>query len=236
MWCPKCRNEYKEGYTVCADCGELLVEELPAESDEDIQPVFDNVDMENITQEEAMAKLQQLRESAELAEHLSNVKKEMLDYEHFEKASEKAENYRSSAYALLFVGILGIVFLVLCYLKVLPINVTNNIIMVICMAVIFGGFVFLGIRSFAASKGFDDAAKDEDQLTESILSYFKNSVRCEDVDSRLSDEEKDNTNEMLFFARSTVLREMITEQFGEQTESYLDEMVELIYSRMFEGA
>ena len=27
-WCPKCRNEYKDGYTVCADCGTTLVASL----------------------------------------------------------------------------------------------------------------------------------------------------------------------------------------------------------------
>ena len=27
-WCPKCKNEYKEGYTVCADCGSQLVASL----------------------------------------------------------------------------------------------------------------------------------------------------------------------------------------------------------------
>ena len=27
-WCPKCKNEYKEGYTVCADCGTELVASL----------------------------------------------------------------------------------------------------------------------------------------------------------------------------------------------------------------
>ena len=27
-WCPKCKNEYKEGYTVCADCGSQLVDSL----------------------------------------------------------------------------------------------------------------------------------------------------------------------------------------------------------------
>lgn len=27
-WCPKCKNEYKEGYTVCADCGSALVDSL----------------------------------------------------------------------------------------------------------------------------------------------------------------------------------------------------------------
>jgi len=28
MWCPKCKIEYREGITVCADCGTELVEEL----------------------------------------------------------------------------------------------------------------------------------------------------------------------------------------------------------------
>jgi len=27
-WCPNCKNEYKPGYTVCADCGATLVETL----------------------------------------------------------------------------------------------------------------------------------------------------------------------------------------------------------------
>ena len=30
-WCPKCRNEYREGFTVCADCGVELVDVLGEE-------------------------------------------------------------------------------------------------------------------------------------------------------------------------------------------------------------
>ncbi len=30
-WCPKCKNEYREGFRVCADCGCELVETLPEE-------------------------------------------------------------------------------------------------------------------------------------------------------------------------------------------------------------
>ena len=26
-WCPKCKSEYREGFTVCADCGSTLVDE-----------------------------------------------------------------------------------------------------------------------------------------------------------------------------------------------------------------
>jgi hypothetical protein len=32
-YCPACREEYREGFTVCADCGAGLVETLPAEGD-----------------------------------------------------------------------------------------------------------------------------------------------------------------------------------------------------------
>lgn len=38
MWCPKCKNEYVEGITLCADCGVELVDELPEETDE-VKPV-----------------------------------------------------------------------------------------------------------------------------------------------------------------------------------------------------
>jgi len=29
VWCPKCRWEYREGFTVCTDCGSALVDSLP---------------------------------------------------------------------------------------------------------------------------------------------------------------------------------------------------------------
>lgn len=31
MFCPKCKAEYRAGFTRCADCGENLVEQLPSE-------------------------------------------------------------------------------------------------------------------------------------------------------------------------------------------------------------
>ncbi len=35
-WCPKCKNEYVEGMTTCAECGVDLVAELPEEPDENM--------------------------------------------------------------------------------------------------------------------------------------------------------------------------------------------------------
>ena len=38
VFCPKCKAEYREGFTVCADCGVPLVETLPASPV--LEPVF----------------------------------------------------------------------------------------------------------------------------------------------------------------------------------------------------
>ncbi len=31
MYCPKCKSEYREGFTICKDCNSELLEELPRE-------------------------------------------------------------------------------------------------------------------------------------------------------------------------------------------------------------
>lgn len=36
-WCPKCKYEYREGFTTCSDCGCELVEMLEATKDESIE-------------------------------------------------------------------------------------------------------------------------------------------------------------------------------------------------------
>ena len=45
-WCPKCKNEYRAGITVCPDCNEALLDELSEEIQLEFVPLFQTTDEE----------------------------------------------------------------------------------------------------------------------------------------------------------------------------------------------
>ena len=58
-WCPKCETEYRDGITVCADCGSVLVEDLSASKTEPDALSLEEA-VQNMTEEEALALLRTL--------------------------------------------------------------------------------------------------------------------------------------------------------------------------------
>lgn len=70
-WCPKCRNEYKKGIFVCADCNTELTEEL--------EPVSDFTTIANLKNEEHTDKLIEFLQS----ENIETVKEYSKDDDSF---------------------------------------------------------------------------------------------------------------------------------------------------------
>lgn len=236
-WCPVCKNEYKDGYTLCADCGAELVDFLSEETidennsaDDIVLDGFDQKD-DDLTQI-----YDEIEETRLDLEEFKNLKK-AEPLKPFVKASERAENYKSSAFALLFVGIIGIIFLVLSYLKVIPINLAANInaLFYVVMGFMFIAFIFIGIKTMSSAKAIAQTADDEDKLTEDIYTYFKMSCSATSIDeiaftedsALLSEEEK-------FFPRSNTIKRIIIDKFGQLDEAYLTELTESVYSSIFE--
>ncbi len=64
MFCPKCRAEYREGFTTCADCQVPLVESLPPEAEPEF---YDFISVMTVFDESQIAMIKSLFDDAGLA-------------------------------------------------------------------------------------------------------------------------------------------------------------------------
>ena len=107
-WCPNCKTEYQDGYTVCSDCGSTLVESLEqAAAEEAAEYIRDAAasfpdDTGFETEEIQEAQEETLPEGKELLHDKTR-------HGVYEGASDKAENFKSGAYTLLTAGVIGLV-------------------------------------------------------------------------------------------------------------------------------
>ena len=255
-WCPICRNEYKEGYTECAECKVALVDELPDISEEDeIKISAEGMLFDHSKEIEALENLKamkQLKDMGLLPEDPSaeNLSDENADDDNsirddelptgaapYVKASVRAENYKSSASALLSVGIIGLLFLVLCKTSIikLPISAAMSSIGFVVMLLMFLIFIGIGIWSVSAAKKLSADAGNEDELTDNILA-MASELSAEYIDGMAITEDENNLSEELkFFKRIEMIRKLITERFGSMNESFLSEQAENLYGIIYEG-
>lgn len=270
-WCPVCKNEYKEGYTVCADCNvplldsldevptaiyfgeerelaemvrflqsngipeayvgrdekegrcEIFVSQVHVKSAKRMLKSFlkergtDKPELEDIglsgdgeilaadqSEEIAIALADEEPESGlgmqakqgslfdtpdgdgkadahmmayasdeafkQIAEKILKEEETPLVYQN---KHEKAAEYRSSAWALLIVGIEGLFLIAVNELGILPFQMNFNKVMVYgVMGTVFILFILIGIYSFMQTKKILTQAEDEDSLKEQINAYL----------------------------------------------------------------
>ena len=99
-WCPNCKTEYQDGYTVCSDCGSTLVESLEQAAAEEAAEYIR--DAAASFPDDTGFETEEIQEAQE--ETLPEGKELLHDKTHhgvYEGASDKAENFKSGAYTLL---------------------------------------------------------------------------------------------------------------------------------------
>lgn len=246
-WCPKCGYEYKDGITKCADCNVDLVESLDVREENEntldvIEIIPDNdeiVDAVEYASDNEISDFEdeqvfaQMMENADLIESKKSFEAEVP----FVKAIDKAENYKSSAYALLLVGVLGVIALVLSFVGVLNFAIDSHMkpIVYSALGLMFVIFIVIGIRSYIRSKQFLTMASKEDDLTFKINNYFSE-LSKEDIDKQAFMEDiEDDTEEAKFFKRNEAIKSLIKEQFGDLESSFVSEMAENVYVKLYES-
>lgn len=158
----------------------------------------------------------------------------------YENKNDKAHEYKSSAIALIIIGIIGLIFYCLIFFNVINLHMTLTFKMISCSAMgIFCIFLIVtGIFSFKQVKTILKDAKEEDVITTEIEKWYRRELKPEDIDDvlRSLNNNFDSLNEGdLFFHRCAIIRGRLRNKFMNLDEKYEEFMTENIYQELFEN-
>lgn len=135
------------------------------------------------------------------------------------------KEHRSSASMFFAFSIGGLIFLGLNVVGI--IQFVNGLFSYLVMGAMFVGFFFLGIYSLRKAKEISTGIDAENELTQKINSYLK---ALGDISSIDEADWSGLTDEVLYFKRTTKLKQMVQQKFGIQNEAYLDVVIEEFYN------
>lgn len=240
-WCPICRYEYKTGITQCADCGAQLVESLEEYDKAYVDQSAGIVDAADYAVNNEIVDFEDEVEYAKIMDEVLDISADEPSQESvggvFKKASERADEYKSSAYSLILVGVVGMCFLGLCALGIIPFSVADHMkyIFYIVLSLMFVAFIVIGIRSFKSAHDLILKSHDEENVTEGIAILFSQKYSAADID-KMSFDENDCalTDEDKYFKRADTIRALIIDNFGQLEEGFISAQIEVIYSSLYE--
>lgn len=229
-WCPVCKNEYREGIERCAECKVALVESL-----ED-----DGSKSDRLPEKDVMARMQaiyaaeQLR-SREEGEETGQETEGRTPYHPYQNSAAKAEDNRSSAYILLFMGIVGFIAVFLIFTGIVPLyqnESTTRYLVCGVMGAMFVLFIVFGVVSMRNSRILLIKAKSEDSLLSELTKWCEGNLSAAQVDEGLFDEEAGD--EQKYFMRTDKMKHIVNNKFMNLDEAFLEHFIDEYYQRLFE--
>lgn len=168
-------------------------------------------------------------ENAEEKEEIQEERKSHVYIHH----SERHQELLSSAYSLLIVGAMGLVFVLLVILNVihLPFPEVTTYLMEITLGVLCIIFVGVGIHCLKNARSIEKLAQEEDKLTSEITQWFKKSFDTFVIDTDIEEELEE---EIKYFKRCEAMKQIIKQSYGELDEGYLDRLIDELYQYLYE--
>lgn len=224
-WCPVCKNEYREGIKLCAECQVDLVDHLEDEQNADLE------------EQEKIARLHAMLSAGENGQDTEEIPEdEPVEYRTYRNSAAKADDNRISAYTLFFVGILGFICVVLVFTGMIPLfPSTGTTRYFVCgvMGALFILFIVFGVVSMRDSKILLIQAQSENSLLSELTKWCEENISAEYIDSGLFEEEM--SEEQKYFKRTDKMKEIVNDKFMNLDQGLLEHFVDEYYQELFES-
>jgi len=129
------------------------------------------------------------------------------------------------------IGLIAIVLLDTGVIKLAALDSVNKLMVSIVMGLVFLIFFIIGMKSFMELKDISKKIDRNNSLEEEIMEYATVTHRDELMTS--SGEKGDACSGDLYYKRAELITSVITEKYSLLEESFLDHMVEEIYSKIY---
>ena len=150
-------------------------------------------------------------------------------------SAKQAEENRSSGYMLVVVGGIGLaaIGLILADILRLPAGLMNKYMICSVTGALFLLFFVMGILSIRSSRSLKVKAESESSLTSEIKNWCSDHLTAESLDKDLFPE-GETGEEIKYFRRTDKMKAMISHQFLNLDEGFLDAFVDDYYPLIFE--
>lgn len=151
-------------------------------------------------------------------------------------SEERAEENRSSAWTLFFVGGIGIIAIVLILLDVISLPMStfskvmfSGVLGALCLVFIIAGFV-----SIKKTKTYTSAASIEKDQKKQIISWCEENQIAEKIDMAIANEFPNLPQEEVYFKRYEGLKYFVFKEFESIGIQFLEHVVDDIYDSLFD--
>lgn len=222
MWCPECKNEYREGITRCADCDVDLVDELPEEPAENI----DLSALEGVIPDDVLAQMNDTDTNTVDSSELEEAANEIADNLKISKSNvyvknvDKYNDFKFSGYSFIGFAIIGLLFVLLNVLKVVEFLTTFS---AIIMTALFILFIIIGISSLITASRIKASIGEEETQIDKVKNWITEHF-TEEYFTALEDGELSEENQ--YFVYSDNMNRDIQKEFSEVDATLLEELTD----------
>lgn len=198
---------------------------------------FDEEELKQMMQEKMTQTMSRPRKGG-------GVKKETV----YVDKKRKAEEYKSSAFSLIIVGIAGLVFLVLLLMGVLPVRFAgaSKVMISTVMGALFLLFLVMGFLSFGSYKKYLVVAQAEADLIDEINAYLAEKATRNTIDSMVKEKSQivaqaggevvtEDDEADMYYVRMRMIKGILNVQYPDADILLTDYLAEEWYGKVYEA-